>query len=505
VPEVQVAGSICHKLFWGEDLMDINYHAHQTLQFRALSDRQIEKLYQATLECLYRTGINVLNAEARDLLARAGAQVDGVRVHIPAHIIQDAVAANPRSFTIWGRDGRHRMQIVPDRVYFGPGPTCTYFVDPENGVRRRTRQGDPGLTALVCDALDNVDYAMSLGLISDVTPVLAPVYEFAEMLANTGKPVLPWAYSADNVSDLYQIALAVAGSEEALRKRPIFALFATFHSPLIQTDEDLDNAFWAAEHGIPVVFVGGGTAGTTAPVTAAGSLVITLAGALTSLTAVQLKARGSPVCIGGVPQPMDLRSGRPAYGAPEMSLCSAAMADISRYLGLPFMGTAGATEAKVLDLQAAVECTIQILLSGLSGATLVHDVGFLDCADIGSLESLVMNDEIIAMTRRIMRGIEVSDETLMLDLIDRVGPAGEFASTKETARICRMEIWNPKLMDRQAWILWEAAGAQTMQDRIRQRLHQILATYKPLPLPDGAALRIKEILDAAEERAKNAR
>jgi trimethylamine--corrinoid protein Co-methyltransferase len=472
--------------------MDANYHAQQTPQFRVLSDRQIETLYQATLECLSRTGVNVLNAEARDLLAHAGARVDGVRVRIPPH--------NPRSFTLWGRDGKHRMQIVPDRVYYGPGPTCTYFVDPETGVRRKTRRGDPGLTARVCDALDQVDYVMSLGLIDDVTPHLAPVYEFAEMLANTGKPVLPWAYAPDNVADIYAIALAVAGSEQALRQRPIFAFFATFQSPLIQTKEDLANAFWAAEHGIPVVFVGGGATGSTGPVTGAGSLVITLAGALTSLAVTQLKVRGTPVCIGGVPQAMDLRTSRPSYGSPEMSLFSAALSDVARYLGLPFMGTAGASEAKVLDLQAAIESTIQVLLSGLSGATMVHDVGFLDCADIGSLEMLVMNDEIIAMARRIMRGIEVSDDTLMLDLIDKVGPGGEFVSTKETARRCRTEIWTPALMDRGAWVTWEAAGARTMHDRIKARLRDILASHRPLPLPGGATERIEEILRAAEAR-----
>jgi trimethylamine--corrinoid protein Co-methyltransferase len=482
--------------------MDTNYHAHQTPQFRVLSDRQIEKVYQATLECLNRTGVNVLNAEARDLLARAGARVDGVRVYIPPHVIQDAVAANPRSFTLWGRDGRHRMQIVPDRVYFGPGPTCTCFVDPETGERRKARRGDPGLAALVCDGLDNIDYCMGLALIDDVPHRLAPVYEFAEMIANTGKPVLPWAYSLENVSDIYEIALAVAGSEEAFRQRPFFALFATFQAPLQHTDDELANVLWAAEHDVPVVYLGGGTAGETAPITGAGLLVVYLAGALSGLAAIQLKKRGAAVCIGGVPQPMDLRTGRPAYGGPEMSLYSAAMADVSRYLGLPFMGTGGASEAKVLDLQAAIESTVQVLLSGLSGATLVHDVGFLDCADIGSLEMLVMCDEIIAMTRRIMRGVEVSDDTLMLDLIDRVGPAGEFMSTKETARQCRAEIWNPTLMDRDPWVNWEAAGAQTMIDRIEERMHEILATHKPPPLPEGAALKIQAILDAAQARAE---
>ncbi len=480
--------------------MNINYHAHQTPQFRVLSDRQIEKVYQATLECLNRTGVEVRNAEARELLAAAGARAEGTRVHIPPHIIQDAVAANPRSFTLWGRDGQHQMQVVPDRVYFGPGLTNTYFVDPATGERRKVRRGDPGLTALVCDALDNIDYVMGLGLISDVTPTLAPVYEYAEMLANTSKPIIPWAYSAAHVSDIYRMAVAVSGSEAAFRQRPHFAIFATFQSPLMHTDEDLAKVLWAAERDVPIVYLGGGTAGSTAPVTGAGTLVITLAGALSGLAIIQLKRRGAAVCIGGVPQAMDLRSGRPAYGSPEMSLLSAALADACCWLGISFMGTAGASEAKRLDLQAAIESTIQVVLSGLSGATLVHDVGFLDCADIGSLESLVMNDEIIAMTRRIMRGVEVSDDTLLLDLIDKVGPGGEFMSERHTARHCRAEIWTPTLMDREPWVNWQAAGAQTMLDRIQAKLREILATHQPPPLPDSAAEKIEAILEAAEAR-----
>lgn len=356
------------------------------------------------------------------------------------------------------------------------------------------------MTALVCDALEQIDYVMGLGLISDVTPALAPVYEFAEMIANTAKPLIPWAYSAEQVADIYQIATVVAGGEEGFRQRPNFAIFATFQSPLVHTDEDLAKVFWAAEHDVPIIYLGGGTSGSTAPITGAGSLVISLAGALSGLAAIQLKRRGTAVCIGGVPQPMDLRTGRPTYGAPEMSLYSAAMSDLSRYLGVPFMGTAGASEAKLLDLQAAIESTFQVVLSGLSGATLVHDIGFLDCADIGSLEMLVMTDEIIAMTRRVMRGIEVNDDSLMLDLIDKVGPAGHFIAEEETARRCRTEIWVPKLMDREPWVNWRAAGSLTMYDRIQARLREILATHQPPPLPKGVAERMETILQAAEVR-----
>lgn len=472
----------------------------QAPHFQVLSAGKIERIYEATLECLDRTGVQVLNDEARALLGLAGARVDGLRVRIPPRLIREAVARSPSSFMLWGRDGRPSLDVASGRVYFGPGPTCTYFVDPATGARRETRRGDAALTARVCDALDNVDYVMGLGLIGDVTSALAPVYEFAEMVANTGKPILPWAYSADNVSDIYEIAVAVAGGQESLRARPFLALFATFQSPLVQTKEDVANVLRAVEHGIPVVYLGGGTAGTSAPVTGAGSLVITLAGALSGLCILQLKQPGSAVCLGGVPQAMDLRAAWPTYGSPEMSLYSAALSEIYRYLGLPFMGTAGASEAKVLDLQAAIESSFQVILSALSKATLIHDVGFLDCAGIGSLESLVMNDEIISMARRLLRGIEVNDETLMLDLIDEVGPAGEFMSRKETARRCRSEIWNPRLLDRQPWVNWELAGSQTMHDRVRSRLWEILATHLPPSLPEATQGAIQATLDAAEAR-----
>jgi trimethylamine---corrinoid protein Co-methyltransferase len=112
----------------------------------------------------------------------------------------------------------------------------------------------------------------------------------------------------------------------------------------------------------------------------------------------------------------------------------------------------------------------------------------------------VMCDEIMAMTRRVMRGIEVSDDTLMLDVIDRVGPSGEFMSTRETAKRCRSELWNPRLADRLPWASWEAGGREGMSERAKARVRAILAEHHPIPLPDGAAAQVAAILAQAEAR-----
>jgi trimethylamine--corrinoid protein Co-methyltransferase len=483
--------------------MNTRKQTSHTPQLQVLTNKQIKKIYQAALECLQRTGVKILNAKARKLLTAAGARADKSRIRIPRHIVEDALATVPRSFKIWSRDQANYIQIEPGSKLFGPGPTCTYFIDPQTGQRRKARQEDPADTARVCQELENIDYVMSLGLVDDVTPTLAPVYEFAGMITHTLKPVLAWGFDLNHLKDIHRIALTFLDGEAKFRQRPNFGFFSTFQAPLIQTDKDLANCLWATAHGIPVIYLGGGIAGITAPITGAGLLVILLANALSGLTILQLNQAGAPVCIGGMPLPMDLRTARPVYGGPEISLYSAACSEILRSLGVPYMGTAGASEAKLPDQQAAIESTMQTVLSSLSGAAMVHDVGFLDCADTGSLEMLVINDEIIAMTKRVMRGIEVNDDTLMLDLIDEVGPGGEFASAVETARRCRQEIYNSKLMDREPWDAWKQNGGQTMLDRVRQRLDHILNNSQPLSVPEKATKKIQAILAKAEKREGN--
>ncbi len=474
-------------------------------RLRILTDEKIEKIIQAALTCLERTGVEVQNRDAIHLLQSAGARVDGTRIRIPARIIENALEKAPGSFTLHGREDAFDIEVSPGgRTLFGPGPTCPYFMDPENGERRKARRGDPAATARVCDALEHMDYVMSLGLIDDVAPSLAAVHEFAEMMTNTRKPVLAWAFKLEELKAIHRIGRVVAGGEEALRRRPRFAFLSTWHAPLCHTDHDLRNSLWAVEKGIPLIYIGVETAGLTTPITGAGLLVTTLASMLSGMAVFQLEKPGAPVCLAVVPAPMDPRTARPLYGGPEMSLYSAAVSDVVQHLGIPFMGTAGASDAKIVDQQAAMESAIQIVLSNLSGAGMVHDIGFLDCAETGSLEMLVMNDVIIGMAKRIGRGIEVTDETLMLDRIDRVGPLGEFISSDETAARCREEIHIPPLMDRDPWTEWRSNGASSMLDRIKIRLKEILAHHAPPRYARDVHDEIEQILLAAEEREGSA-
>lgn len=483
-------------------MIQSNTLIHQTPQFRVLSDGQCQEIFLAALECLQRVGVLVNNPEAREILNRAGATLEGNIARIPSHIIQDSLTNAPQTFTVWGRDPRYAMHVAPDRVFFGPGPTCTYFMDPYSGERRKARLGDAALTARTCDALENVDYIMGLSLFDDVTPILSPVYEFAESIANTAKPIMAWANTQDTVADIYQIALAVAGDEASLRKKPFFALFTTYESPLRLPGESFANLFWAAEHDIPTVILGGPTVGLESPFNGASALVIHLATALASVAILQLRKPGTAIAIGGLPATMDLRTARPAYGSPEMCLYTAAASDLARFLKIPFMGTAAASESKLVDAQAGVEAALQILMSGLSGAGMVHDMGFLDCADIGSLQYLVLADEIIGMVKRIMRGIVVSPETIQLDLIEQVGPGGTYLTEPSSAARCRIETWIPSILDRDPYPRWDQRGRTDTAQRLQEKLLKILENHQPAPLPVGASEKIRFILDQAEAREK---
>ncbi len=475
-------------------MIDAQRVSADALSFRVLSDGQISELYEATLQCLEQVGVQVYNAEAQVLLIEAGAKSDGLVVRIPRGLVSDALAVAPASFEIWNRDQQQAMPVAIDKVNFGPGLTNTCFLDPVIGVRRLSRRGDPAMTARVCDALPEIDYVMGLGLIDDVQAELAPVYEFAELVANTTKPILAWGYDLDNLDQIDRIAAAVTGSEESLRERPIYGVFATYQSPLVNTEEDLAKLLWSAERNMPFIYMGGPIVGLTSPMTGASTLVLALAAALSGVVVAQLKRPGTPIAVGGLPVPADLRTSRMAYGAPETSLYGAAFADLCRHLELPYMGTAGASESKLLDSQAAIESTVQLIFSVLSGTPLVHDLGFLDCAELGSLALLVMTDEIVAMIRRIMRGVTVNAETIMLDLIEQVGSGGHFMAEPRSALLCRQEVWLPKLMDRDHHTIWEGKGGMSMEERVRQRLQQILETHRPEPLSPAVQQRIAGIL-----------
>jgi trimethylamine--corrinoid protein Co-methyltransferase len=195
-----------------------------------------------------------------------------------------------------------------------------------------------------------------------------------------------------------------------------------------------------------------------------------------------LKRRGAPFIFGGVPTIVDMRSMRVSYGAPELSLWAVALTEMAHYLQLPVFSTAGCTDAVGFDQQAAAESAISCLMAALSGANLVHDVGFTEAANSASLELIVATNEFISLIDCIMRGIEVTPETLALEVIEKVGPGGSYLGEDHTFSHFRTN-WLPVLANRSNYEQWMAAGGMSLGDRANLRVREILQTHEPRPLP----------------------
>lgn len=477
---------------------------NQSVQFRVLSESQCKRLYNAVLEVLERTGVEIFCEEAVDLLKKAGCWVDGVRVRIPSYLVERAISTAPSRVVLSDRNGVRRLFLEGNNTYFGPGPTNPNFYDLETGERRNVLKSDVCNVARLVEVLPNMDFVMSLACISDCTPGLADVHEVHAMLQNTTKPIVTWAYDVENVATTIAMCEVVAGGAEALQRNPFIVVYAEPTSPLRHSKEAIEIMMYMSEKGLPLLYTPGVQGCATAPASMAGVLVIAAADNLTGLVINQLKREGAPYIVGGVTTNMDMKTMIHCYGSsPEFSLMHAAMADFVHFLNLPSWSTAGCSDSKVLDEQAAIEYALTIYSAALSGANLVHDCGFLETGLSGSLEALVMADEIIGMVRNIIKGIRIDDESLALDVIDKVGPGGNFLAEDHTFKNFKKEFWNPRDINRELYRQWEKKGKTTYVQRLRERAKQLLQESQPPQLPADVVAKLQELVDKAEAAKGN--
>jgi len=354
--------------------------------------------------------------------------------------------------------------------------------------------------ATVCDALPNIDFCESLGTISDVHPDLAATYEFAEMFPRTSKPIVAWSYGRDDAADIHQIAIAEAGGQQAFEKRPNYVHYCEPLSPLVSTTEAMDKLIFAAERRVPVIFTPCPLAGGTAPVTAAGIIVQAAAESWMGLVVAQELRPGVPFFMGGVLSVMDMSAMILSYGAPELSMIMAGHTELAHFAGLPIWQTGGCTDSKLLDEQAALEGSLSVFFSALSGGDLCHDVGYTESGLTGSILQTVMMDEAIGYARRITRGIEVNEDTLAVDAIREVGPNGHYLRAEHTRRYYKSEFWYPNLCDRRNYEEWVDMGSTTLGDRVITRTHEILDTHQPSPIRPQTEEVIEAVLAGAAAR-----
>jgi len=254
---------------------------------------------------------------------------------------------------------------------------------------------------------------------------------------------------------------------------------------------------YMARKGLPVVYTPGITFVAWAPVTSAGVSLWANAELLSGLVIAQLSGEGMPFVYGGGVSIMDMRHMNVSYAAPEFMINMAALCDLGRYYRLPVFSFGGCSDAKSFDEQASLEGALWILTTALAGGNLSHDVGYIEYGLTSSMEMTVMNDELIGLVRRILGGIEVSAETMALELINRVGPEGNFLEQEHTLGHFR-ENWYPTLLDRSSFAAWKQAGGLCYGERASARVREILEGHRPEPLPEAARAAVQSIVRRAD-------
>ena len=480
-----------------------NCMVNRSPRFSFLSEDQKQTIFHGMLKVLQDTGANVHHEQAREIFKKHGCKIDGIRVYIPPKLVRQALQSVPLMTTIFDWEGNPRIYVEENRSYFGPGPTLVYFRDPYTMERRKCLRKDATTVARVCDALPNIGFVEGLVTISDVPRGTDDVYEFADMIQNTTTPIMAWSYQRGGARDIHRIGCIMAGGEEAFRKKPNYILYSEPISPLVSDFHAIDKLMYCAEHGIPQDYSPCAIGGGTVPATHAGQLVVALSESMVGVVLSQLINPGTCIILGGVQSILDMRRGIYSYGAPELNVLSGGLTEMARYCGLPMFGTAGCTDTKVMEIQSGIEATLQIHTSMLTGANFVHDCGYTESGKTGDIFQTVMDDEIISMSRIIEDGIEVNEETLSVDVINRVGSGGHYLYEDHTMKWFRKH-WRPTLMDRQSYEDWVKNGSQTMQDRIISKTRDILENHEgPISrVPKDVQKDVQKVVDEAVERVE---
>ncbi len=462
--------------------------------YKPLSNEEVDQMANAALRVLEESGMAVYSSTALDAFKEAGANVseeDRV-VRFPRSMVEDAIASNPSSITLHSRDDEFDCALEKNRVHYGTGGTAIYVLDPDTGERRPSTTEDVILNARLVNELENVHLFTINVFPNDIDAKdEIDVNRFFHALDNTTKHVMGGPYSMEGCQKVVKMAQTLAGGAEELRNEPFVSFITLIISPF-KIDKDYGEiTCYVAKEGLPVVVPTEPMCGTTSPVTLAGNVLTHVAETLAGITMVQTANEGAPGICGNVGSISDLRSMSNLGGCIERGMISAAVSQMAQHFEIPLYSTAGTSDAKDVDIQAAYESAMSSLITAMSGANYIHDIAGLMETDLTvSYDKLVMDNEILGMCQRVLRGIEVNDETLATDLIIDKGPGTDYLAEQHTVNHMRGEFFMPKLSNREPRENWST------DDSAMARAHKFVDEVRngepESKMPDGVRADILE-------------
>ncbi len=457
-----------------------------------------ERIHMATLEILERVGVDVHHEEARELLGDHGADVDDLRVRIPSHMVEHALRLAPAHLTLCDRHGDVAIRAWGYNTAFGGGSDCLYVLDHRTGRRRKAVLTDVEEAITLMDALPEIDFVMSAFLPSDVEQQVYDAYQMEVMLNRTTKPIVFVTPDFEGCVTAVEMCEIVAGGAEAFRRRPFATCYINVTSGLVANEEALQKCMYLADKGLPMLYIPINAAGVNSPTTTAGCMATMNAGTLLGLVLAQLVRPGVPVAVPGWNGgPYNLKTMVGNYVLADEQGVAASM---GKFYDLPVFGLGGATDSKVLDQQCAAEAALGLFNAHLSGANIIHDSGFMDAGLQGSLPLLAIDNELIGWIRAATDPVDVNDETLALDVVEQLGPTGDYLSNEHTYQHFR-DAHYAELADKRQYDSWMEQGGTTMEERAGSKVDEILEHHQPEPLPEEVQTALRDIVTREKARA----
>ena len=449
-------------------------------RYKPLDDVDVLKVHHMALRLLAEVGLADAPPSGVEILTRAGCQMSPTgRLLFPQAVVEDALAKAGRRFALHGQDPRHDMEPWGKRVYFGTAGAAVNMVQPDGGYRHSTIK-DLYDIGRVVDALEHIHFFQRAVVPRDLPDPFEMDFNtaYAAVSATTKHVGTSWV-QPEHVKASLEMFHAIAGSEAKWRERPFVSQSNCFVVPPMKFATDACKCMEVAvEGGMPVLLLSAGQAGATAPASLAGALSQEVAEVLAGLVYVNAIKPGHPAIFGLWCFVSDLRTGAMSGGSPEQALLSAMAGQMAHFYDLTGGTASGMTDSKLPDAQAGAEKALNHALVGNSGANLIYESAGMHASLLGfSLESLVLDNDVIGATQRTIRGVRVDDETLSFETIRDVclnGP-GHYLGADQTLRLMERDYVYPLVGDRRSPNEWAESGSTDARERARAKVADILS------------------------------
>ena len=466
-------------------------------KYKPLTDHEIEQIHQTTLDVLENIGMSNPFPQLKEVALEQGCKfTDQGRLCFPRSLVEDVIARAGRDFVMYGRDPKHDIEMTDKKVHLYGGGEAVTILDLGAETYRPSTINDVYDIARVVDYLENIHSYSRLVVATEFSDLLKTDINtaYASVVGTTKHTALTFG-NGKHVKPTIEMLEVIAGGEGKFLKRPFcHGGGCTVVSPLRYGTDNCEVAVASIEFNAPVWVVIAPQSGATAPAALAGSLVQVLAETLASLLLIDLIKPGHPVVFGPWPFVTDLRTGSFSGGSGEEALMSAASAQITNHYGLASSVGAGMTDSKLPDAQAGYEKGITISMAALAGCNNVSESSGMLASLMGcSYESLVIDNDMLGMIMRVVRGIEVNEETLSYRAIkDTVEGEGHFLRDPQTLSLMKTEYLYPNLADRSTQEEWENEGSPDIRKRAEKKAREILNSHYPVYIDEKIDKKVRD-------------